>query len=137
MRADDPKSPIPASSGSESQDAHPMDAVISAVKNRDSAQSSPAVIDITSPDVHINTKRKRRSQTTSPAEINSDDLTQQQHSTKRAKRTKSPTAALPASNPPVGVTVVDEGEHVRNPEMQRLLRGARQVFSPRYLHICA
>ena len=37
-------------------------------------------------------------------------------------------AAKPALVAPIGVTVVEEGAQTRNPEVQRLLRGGRQVF---------
>lgn len=111
------------SSDSQSENEHPVDDVIRRALKRGSAsrQSSPAIDNATSTDTDRK-KRKRRSQTAEPGSEKLSDQTDE----KRSKRSKALTEQ-PASTPPVGVTVVEEGQHVRNPEMQRLLRGARQV----------
>lgn len=114
-----------ASSESESEDEHPVDEVIRRAIKRGSEHSSPATSNHVSTNASNKKKRKSPSDTSS-AERSPDKLSDQKI-VKRSKRSKTSVEAQPASTPPIGVTVVEEGQHVRNPEMQRLLRGARQV----------
>lgn len=124
MSSEDPEMRVSTSSDSQSENEHPVDDVIRRALKRGSAlkQNSPAIDNAPSTDTADRKKRKRRSQTAEPGSERLSDQTDE----KRSKRSKAITEQL-ASTPPIGVTVVDEGQHVRNPEMQRLLRGARQV----------
>lgn len=119
------------SPSSQSEDEHPVDDVIRRALKRGSEQGSPMTSNVVSTHDNKGQKRRKRSQTVSSAEHSPDEHTDQNDS-KPAKRARKSSEDQPVSIPPVGVTIVEEGQHVRNAEMQRLLRGARQVS----LHLC-
>ena len=119
-------SPKPPESNSEdSEDVHPVDAVIQAAMSR---QQSP----ISGPASKTRvSKRKRevlsdvislRSSSGSHSSASDEDKVNQHQALPPESQ------ALPATGiAPVGVTVVEEGAQTRNAEVQRLLRGGRQV----------
>ena len=119
------------SSSSQSEDEHPVDDVIRRALKRGSEQGSPMTSNVVSTNDNKGQKRRKRSQTASSAEHSPNEHTDQSDS-KPAKRARNSSEDQPVSIPPIGVTIVEEGQHVRNAEMQRLLRGARQVS----LHLC-
>lgn len=112
-------------SDSEAEDAHPVDAVIQAAISR---QQSPAS------DVDCQSRAIKRKRETSPQR---DSISLRSSSDKASGKSKrhgvrqdqaSPAKTIPAAeNTPIGVTVVEEGAQTRNAEVQRLLRGGRQV----------
>lgn len=115
------------SASSDSQaDEHPVDAVIRRALKRGGEQGSSAIHSVFNTDVKTGKSRSKRSRTTSSPENSPDDGPEQTDSQK-SKRAKPSIGVTPVSTPPVGVTIVEQGQHVRNPEMQRLLRRARQV----------
>ena len=119
---------IPVQPDSDSEDAeesHPVDAVIQAAISR---QQSPMPI----ADQKLRPSKRKRQDSIdldvvpvhSSSEGNSSasdkyDVTQDQAPSQ---------AGHAAALAPIGVTVVEEGAQTRNAEVQRLLRGARQVF---------
>lgn len=118
------RSRIPLESDSEdAEDAHPVDAVIQAAISR---QQSPA------PDTDRKgrvTKRKRESSQRDVVSLHSSSDEASAASTEQqGQAAPSLFKAIPAAGvAPIGVTVVEEGAQTRNAEVQRLLRGGRQV----------
>lgn len=116
---------IPLEGDSEAEDAHPVDAVIQAAISR---QQSPAS--------YVDrkgraTKRKREASPQRDAvslHSSSDEASGASKEQDVRQDQATPAKAIPAAGvAPVGVTVVEEGAQTRNAEVQRLLRGSRQV----------
>ena len=110
-------------------DEHPVDDVIRRALRR-GEQGSPVINNSLITDAKALKSRKKRSRSTSSPD-HSPDTVPEQTEFQKSKRAKPSTGAPLVTTPPVGVTIVEEGQHVRNPEMQRLLRGARQVTCKR------
>ena len=132
MGTGDEGPPLPLDSDSDaSQDIHPVDAVIQQAIHR---QRSPADV----PRSNTNAGKRKRDPTPSDADVISLHSSSSNEDSYQSDRpdAENRTVPIPASGPtesvalaPVGVTVVEEGAQKRNPEVQRLLRGARQVPS--------
>lgn len=129
------RSPIPLESDSdESVDVHPVDAVIQAAISRQQSPASGA------DRLKRATKRKREvSQDVDVISLPSSSGGESSASGKsgaQQKQTSPPRSkGIPAAGvAPIGVTVVEEGGQTRNAEVQRLLRGTRQVS---YCGLCS
>lgn len=121
------KSPIPLDSASDAEDAHPVDAVIQAAISR---QQSPG------PGVGFSGRAGKRKRAGSPlpepvlrhASSDLGSLDSGDNTAKQDPTSPSASKSIPAAGvAPIGVTVVEEGAQTRNAEVQRLLRGGRQV----------
>ena len=116
---------IPLESDSEAEDSHPVDAVIQAAISR---QQNPAS---NADRKGRASKRKREASPqrdvvslhSSPDEASGASKEQDGRQDQTASAEASPAAGVA----PIGVTVVEEGAQTRNAEVQRLLRGGRQV----------
>ena len=115
------------STSEDSEDVHPVDAVIQAAISR---QQSPVSGAASKDRVG---KRKREVLATSdviPLRSSSESHSSASDEYKVDRHPALPpqSQAVPATGiAPVGVTVVEEGSQTRNAEVQRLLRGGRQV----------
>ena len=116
---------IPLESDSEAEDSHPVDAVIQAAISR--KQSPASNVDRKG----RATKRKRESspqRAVVSLHFSSDEASgASKEKDVRQDRIASAKAIPAAGVAPIGVTVVEEGLQTRNAEVQRLLRGGRQV----------
>ena len=131
MSTGDERSPISLDSDSEtSQDVHPVDAVIQQAIYRNRTPTH-------SPRSNVNVKSGKRKRDPTPPDadvisLHSSSSDEASHDSDREqaenKTSIASGAAKPALVAPIGVTVVEEGAQTRNPEVQRLLRGGRQVF---------
>jgi len=129
MSTGDERSPISLDSDSEtSQDAHPVDAVIQQAIFRNRTPTLQSNVNVTS-------GKRKRDPTPPDADVislHSSSSDEASHDSDREQaENKIPIASgadKPALGAPIGVTVVEEGAQTRNPEVQRLLRGGRQVF---------
>lgn len=119
------RSRIPVESDSEdAEDAHPVDAVIQAAISR---QQSPAP-DTDRKGRSIKRKRETSSQQDAISLHSSSDEASAASTEQQGQAAPSASKAIPAAGVvPIGVTVVEEGAQTRNAEVQRLLRGGRQV----------
>ncbi len=130
MSSGDERSPISLDSDFEaSQDKHPVDAVI---RRAICKQQSPANM----PNATVTAGKRKREPTPADADVISLHSTSSEEDTYESDREDAehsnspPPPSRPAkvtSVAPIGVTVVEEGAQTRNAEVQRLLRGARQV----------
>ena len=121
---------IALESDSEAEDAHPVDAVIQAAISR---QQSPAS------DVDRKGRATKRKRDASPqrdvisVHSSSDEASGASEKHDLRQNQASPPRTIPAAGvAPIGVTVVEEGAQTRNAEVQRLLRGGRQVPHPEF-----
>ena len=130
MRSGRAKSPIPLDSASDAEDAHPVDAVIQAAISR---QQSPGS-GVGHSGRAGKRKRDKSPQPNSMSPHASSDLASlasEENTAKQDPASPSPSKLIPAAGvAPIGVTVVEEGAQTRNAEVQRLLRGGRQVPHP-------
>ena len=132
MSTGDERSPVPLDSDSDaSQDIHPVDVVIQQAIHR---QRSPPEV----PRSNTNAGKRKRDPTPPNADVISLHSSSSNEGSYESDRqdAENGTFPTPVSGPtksvapaPIGVTVVEEGAQTRNPEVQRLLRGARQVPS--------
>jgi len=131
MSTGDEKSPISLDSDSEtSQDIHPVDAVIQQAIYRNRTPTHP-------PRSNVNVKSGKRKRDPTPPDadvisLHSSSSDEASHDSDREQAENKTSIASGAGKSalvaPTGVTVVEEGAQTRNPEVQRLLRGGRQVF---------
>ena len=119
------RSRTPLESDSDAEDAHPVDAVIQAAISR---QLSPAS-DVNRKGRASKRKREAPPQPDMTSLHSSSDEDSRASKEPGAKQDQaSPSKVIPAAGiAPIGVTVVEEGAQTRNAEVQRLLRGGRQV----------
>ena len=126
MSSGEDKSPDNVDSESDAPDDHPVDAVIQRAISR---QQSPLL----APQAHNGTGKRKREQTTANADVISllssspDSPSRKDVKHRRSSGPASPSTRT-ATAAPVGVTVIEEGTEAQNSQVQRLLRGSRQVF---------
>lgn len=130
MSTGDERSPISLDSDSgTSQDVHPVDAVIQQAISRNRTPTHPL-----QSNVNVKSGKRKRDPTPPDADVisihssSSDEAHDSDREQAENKTSIASGAGKPALIAPIGVTVIEEGAQTRNPEVQRLLRGGRQVF---------
>lgn len=127
MRSGKARSSTPLDSASDAEDAHPVDAVIQAAISRQQSPA-PGVADTGRPGKRKRDRSPHPEVASRRATSDEASLSSEEDNPKQDPASPSPSKAIPAAGvAPIGVTVVEEGAQTRNAEVQRLLRGGRQV----------